>query len=304
MTGFATLEQSYAQPENDTTAAVYNIRWDVKSVNAKGFDLRFRLPHGLDALEGQLRDQTKAVCTRGTIFANLTLDRANEASKLAINMAMVEQLSALHTEISKSVPLAPSTLEGILAMKGVLSDTQNSTGLLPVDEAEKAALMTAISSAFAQLLEQMIAARQIEGAKIAAFLGQQLEDMAAIVKKAADNEALTPEHIAERLKQQVATLIEAAPTLDHERLYAEAALLATKADIREEIDRLTLHIESAENILNQGGAAGRRLDFLSQELNREANTLCSKANAPSLTACGMELKVLIDQFREQVQNLE
>ena len=286
MTGFARAEQ---------TGAGQTAVWEIRSVNGRGFDLRLRLPSGLDRLEPALRTRAQSRFRRGTLNATLTLTRAAERTLLAVDEAALAGLAALRARLAETMPLAPSTLEGLLAIRGLLrSEAEDAP-----QEADDAEIVATFDAA----LDQLAAARETEARGIATVVAGQLDRIALLATDAAADPSLTVDAIAERLGNQIAVL-QRASDLDPGRLHAEAALLATRADIREEVDRLAIHVETARNLMASGDAVGRKLDFLAQEFNREANTLCSKANAASLTAIGLDLKVVIDQFREQIQNLE
>lgn len=288
MTGYARTEQ---------VIDGWRIAWDVKCVNAKGLDVRLRLPSGLDRLDGALRDAAKGQMHRGSVQAGLTIETVNGDAGLAVDRDRLAAVLALHDDLAGRMALGPSTLEGILSIKGVMVETTAST--LPDD-----LLNGSVVEVFRETLGSLNMARAGEGRRIGAVLLDHLATIEDLAKQAAGDPSLTQASIAERLREQVSRLLDGAPGLDDDRLMAEAAILATKADIREEIDRLSMHVSQARDLLKAGGPIGRRLDFLAQEFNREANTLCSKSNAASVTRCGLDLKVAIDQFREQVQNLE
>jgi len=270
-------------------------RWEIRSVNGRGLDLRLRLPTGLDRLDTPLRAAASGLLARGSVTANLTVER-DEASGLTVNQAALERAIAAALSIRERVPDATISADGLLALRGVAETTESG----PLDDSHDAALIGGFERAVAALVE----ARRAEGARISAVLSGIVDRVEQLTGEAENNPARSLEAIAVRLRQQLEQLIEAAPALDSQRLHQEAAILATKADIREELDRLTAHIAAARQLLREGGQVGRKLDFLTQEFNREANTLCSKANDASLTATGLALKAAIDQLREQVQNIE
>jgi uncharacterized protein (TIGR00255 family) len=268
---------------------------EAKSVNGRALDIKLRLPSGFDRLDAPLRQLAQTRFRRGSISIGLTLQSAQGAAP-AFNPAFLAELTALRTSLSAIMPLAPSTLEGLMALRGALGDAGEGRD----ETADDGMLLDAASGA----LDALAAMRRVEGAGIAAVIDSQLSQIAALAERAAADPSLTQDAIISRLSGQLALLGQAAPDLDRQRLHAEAALLATKADVREEIDRLRIHGASIRTLVASDEPQGRKLDFLAQELNREANTLCSKANAASLTAIGLDLKVVIDQFREQVQNVE
>ncbi len=267
-------------------------------MNGRALDLRFRLPQGFDRLEPQLRSIMQSHFKRGTIavslsFAEVPMNPLPMVNKSAL-AAMLDLRAVL---IAQDVALAPSTLEGLLSIKGVMSDEKRDTN----DGAE---FDEVLMEAFKKVAQELALARSNEGDAIAAVIEDQLQRIETLTHFAKADPSLDTEFIAARLRTQLEFLMQSDAGLDGQRLHMEAALLATKADIREETDRLTMHVANARQLLKAGDLAGRKLDFLAQEFNREANTLCSKANASTLTAIGLDLKVTIDQFREQIQNLE
>ncbi len=272
--------------------------WEVKTVNAKGFDLRLRLPPGFDALEPAIRADLPKRLTRGTCFATLSAQRAGSAVDVRINRSALEALVAALAEVPVGGNLQPASLDGLLAVRGVVEVADPSE-----DEATTQALHSDLRKGLAATLDALVATREQEGRALRDVLAERLDRMEALQKRADAAPGRSSEAIAKRLKDQVATLA-GNPGLDPERLHQEAVLLAVKGDIREELDRLSTHIAACRELLAKGGAVGRRLDFLAQELSRESNTLSAKSPDADLTAIGLELKVEVEQFREQVQNLE
>ena len=271
---------------------------EVKSVNGRGLDIRLRLAPGFDALESDIRQLIGRVISRGSLTFNLTVERDGAGGDLLLNrQALATVLSAID-ELSATLQAAPPSLDGILGLKGVLEQRDR-----PISAEAGEALTSAILDAANRALADLVQARRQEGAQIALVLLDRLDEVEALVQRAEVHPARGRDTILNKLRQQVADLA-ADITIPEDRLAQEALLLATKADIREELDRLTAHIASARQLIRGGGAVGRRLDFLAQEFNREANTLCSKSNAVELTAIGLDLKAAIDQLREQVQNIE
>jgi uncharacterized protein (TIGR00255 family) len=271
---------------------------EVKSVNGRGLDIRLRLTPGLDALESDIRQLIGKMISRGSLTFSLTVERDGAGGDLLINRQALATVLAAIDELSGRVPAAPPSLDGILGLKGVLEQRDR-----PMSVEAEEALAAAILDGASQALVDLVLARRQEGNQIAAILLDRLDEIEALVQRAESHPARSREVILARLRQQVAE-IAADIAMSEDRLTQEALLLATKADIREELDRLTAHIASARQLIRGGGAVGRRLDFLAQEFNREANTLCSKSNAVELTAIGLDLKAAIDQLREQVQNIE
>jgi uncharacterized protein (TIGR00255 family) len=296
MTGFARSEG-----EADGVAWV----WEVRSVNGRALDLRLRLPPGLEALEAPARAALARVCRRGSITATLTLSRLAPPA-IRVNRAMLAQIAQLLGELSGElagrVAIAPPRLDGLIALRGVIETVEEEPEA--VVERRRGALLDGWSVA----LDRLAAARREEGARLFALLAAQRGEMAALVEAAAGSAAAQPAAIRARLAALLADLAGLMPGLPEERVAQEAALLVTRADVREELDRLGAHLAQAGELLERGAAAtgsvGRQLDFLCQELNREANTLCSKSADIELTRLGLALKAAIEQFREQVQNVE
>jgi uncharacterized protein (TIGR00255 family) len=272
--------------------------WEVKTVNAKGFDLRLRLPPGFDALEPAIRADIPKRLARGTCFASLTAQRAGAGADIRINRPALDALLAALADIPASANLRPASLDGLLAVRGVVEVAEPVEG-----EAAMQTLHADLRKGLAATLDALVAARQQEGAALGELLGERLGRMHDLRQRADAAPGRSAEAIGKRLAEQVAALAGHAG-LDPERLHQEAVLLAVKGDIREELDRLATHIAAARGLLAKGGAIGRRLDFLAQELSRESNTLSAKSPDAELTSIGLELKVEVEQFREQVQNLE
>ncbi|OJX79446.1 YicC/YloC family endoribonuclease [Magnetospirillum sp. 64-120] len=293
MTGYARAEGRDAQ----TTWL-----WEAKSVNGKGLDVRCRLPHGLDGVEIAARDLATRKLKRGNVQLSLTLTANAQGPGLRVNKEFLAELVALVDEMGPSHQnIAPARWDGLLAVKGVL-ETANGDEAEPEDIRD--AREAAIKADLEKVLDSLAAMRGVEGERIQAVLASQLDEVATLADRAGATAALRPEAVRERLRQQVASVLEAAPSLGEDRIAQEVALIAVKADVREELDRLRAHVAAARDLIAQGGAVGRKLDFLSQEFNREANTLCSKSSDVELTRIGLDLKAVIDQFREQVQNIE
>ena len=287
----------YARASGSAEGMSFDV--ELKSVNGRGLDLRLRLPPGIDAFEPEIRQRLGERLARGSVSLSVSLQRETGGSELVINQAalgaVLDALDALHGRVEADRP----RLDGILALKGVLETRE-----AQMSPDAEAAFRTAFLDTLDIALDRLIRARIEEGARIAGVLGDRLDEIEDLAGQAERHPGRSSEAIRARLVQQVADLAGTAHGLSEERLHQEAMLLATKADIREELDRLVAHIASGRQLLAEGGPVGRRLDFLSQEFNREANTLCSKSNAVELTAIGLELKAAIDQMREQVQNIE
>ncbi|MBE0692934.1 MAG: YicC family protein [Aquamicrobium sp.] len=290
MTGFGR-----AAADHDGTA----IAWELKSVNGKSLEARLRLPPGLERLEQPVRQAIQKRFARGNIQAGLTLSRAALAAQPVVNEEFLKDLAGLAQRLQEQFGVASATADGLLALRGVL-ETPDAIE----DEETRAALDAAILAALDAALDALEAARREEGRALGDLLLGHLDGIEALTLRAEADPSREPAAIRARLAEQVRLLLGSGQPLDEARLHMEAAFLATRADIREEIDRLKTHVASGRALLAAGGPAGRKLDFLSQEFNRESNTLCSKSNAASVTAIGLELKAVVDQFREQVQNLE
>jgi uncharacterized protein (TIGR00255 family) len=290
MTGFARAQG---------TLGAYAWAWELRSVNGKGLDLRLRVPPGWDGIEPAVRGALTRALARGNVQATLTVKREGVAPAVRVNEEALAIVLTAIGKIAERVDAAPPTLDGILALKGVVEIAEAEES-----EAEHGAAEAAVVAGFAAALDDLVAARRSEGAALAAVLGERVSTIAKLVAAAESSPGRKPEAIRARLAEQIKTLLGADTKLDPDRLHQEAVLIAAKADVREEIDRLTAHVDAARGLLKNGGAVGRRLDFLSQEFNREANTLCAKANDVALASIGLELKAVVDQFREQVQNLE
>lgn len=273
--------------------------WELKSVNGKGLEARLRLPPGFDRLEQPVRQLIQKRFSRGNIQAGLNVSRAAAQSQPVVNEEFLKDLAGLAQRLQEQFGVAPATADGLLSLRGVL-DTPEALE----DEESRNALDAAILKALDEALGSLEAARQTEGAALAAVLLRHVDVIEALTLRAEADPSRNPDSIRARLAEQVRSLLDTGAPLDEGRLHMEAAFLATKADIREELDRLKTHVTSARALIGAGGPIGRKLDFLSQEFNRESNTLCSKSNAASVTAIGLELKAVVDQFREQVQNLE
>jgi uncharacterized protein (TIGR00255 family) len=290
MTGFA---------RHDGVTGSYVWAWELKSVNAKGLELRLRLPSGWDSLEIPARNRAGETIARGTVYANLSVSREGVAPAVRVNEPVLAAVLATMEQVGRRVQAAPPTLDGILALRGIIEVSE-------ADESEddrraaEAAIMAGFDRAVAGLSEM----RRREGDALGRILASRLDAIASLSRRAEAAPGRRPEAIKARLAEQVSLLLDASDRFDPDRLHQEAILVASKADVREELDRLAAHVGQARGLIESGGPIGRRLDFLAQELNREANTLCAKSNDVELTNIGLELKTVIEQFREQVQNLE
>ncbi|KQP31783.1 hypothetical protein ASF49_10155 [Methylobacterium sp. Leaf104] len=270
--------------------------WEVRSVNGRGLDVRLRVPNGYDAVGEVARTALQKTLARGQCQLSLNLTRPEAAPRVRINEALLGQLAAAIARVPRPEGLAPATLDGLLGIRGVIEADEE-----PGADAE--ALARDLAEGVIRLVADLVEARRAEGRALLAVIEGQLAEMARLTAAAEACPARRPEAVKARLSATVATLLEAG-TLDPDRLHQEAVLLAAKADVREELDRLQAHLGAAAELLAAGGAIGRKLDFLAQELGREANTLCAKANDIALSRIGLDLKAVVEQFREQVQNVE
>ena len=274
--------------------------WEIRSVNSRGLDSRLRLPQGFEGIEGPSRDLIAKHLKRGNIQATLTLVHSGAGAGIAINREVLEQAILLATELSHRLPSArPPSVDGLLALRGVIEPAEHEP-TPEVRERREAAILKDLD----QALVRLVFARGDEGKKLGEALRLRLDEIKGLTDGAEKIAALQPQAIRDRLTKNVMSLIEATPSLSSERLAQEVALLAAKADLREELDRLKAHVGQARELLAAGAGVGRRLDFLCQEFNREVNTLCSKSEDLELTRIGLDLKAAIEQFREQTQNIE
>lgn len=271
----------------------------MRSVNGKGLDIRLRLPHGRDSLDPDVRALARRHLTRGNLNATLTTTRDTPATVVRLNEQALDVVIEISEKLVGRVTASPPSLDGLLSLKGVLEMTEPED-----DDAERAALDAAFLAGFETTLQRLLAARAAEGRALGDVLLSQLDEIERLTGQAEASPDRSPANIRQRLSEQVAALLETDNGLDPQRLHQEAVMLATKADIREELDRLRAHIAAARALLAEGTVIGRKLDFLAQEFNREVNTMCSKSNSVALTSIGLDLKAVVDQLREQIQNLE
>ena len=290
MTGFALAEGNQAAT---------SWRWELRSVNGRGLELRFRLPSGFDALEPGLRDTAAKQLKRGNVTANLTIKR-EEAARVAPDPVALDQVLALAMSLAARIPGSPPPrADLLLGLPGVLR-----SGQLDQDTTLSPALLAEVQVGFAAALDHLVAARAAEGARLASIMQVQLAEFAGLVAQAGAEAADQPAAQRARMRVTIASLLAELPALPEERIAQEVAVLAAKSDVREELDRLAVHQQAADALMAEGTAIGRRFDFLLQEFNREVNTLCSKSASSALTATGLKLKASLEQLREQVQNIE
>jgi uncharacterized protein (TIGR00255 family) len=290
MTGFA---------RSHGASGPFVFEWELKSVNAKGFDLRMRLPPGWDELEAFAKKRAGEVLSRGTVYANLNVKRASSVSTIRINEEVLASIIKVAGVLAGKIDAVAPSIDGLLGIKGVIEVVEPES-----DEAEDKAAKAAAAAAFDQALSDLVAMRRREGLTLGQILSQRMGEIELLAKKAEAAPGRKPDAIKARLAEQIAALLESSDRFDPDRLSQEAIMIAAKADIREELDRIASHISQAREMIGKGGPVGRRLDFLAQEFNREVNTCCSKSNDLELTNIGLEMKNVVEQFREQVQNLE
>ena len=272
--------------------------WDLKTVNAKGLDLRLRLPHGFDRCEINARRRIASCLARGTCHATLTIVREASPALVRIDTDRLAALMHALADVSRPASIGPATLDGLLALRGIVEIVDD-----PTVQGDQDALVADCDHGLDRALDALIAMRELEGATLRAILADRLEAIGRLTRSADVAPQRRPEAVRAKLAATIVTLAERYP-LDPDRLHQEALILAAKADVREELDRLASHVSAARTLLDEGGAVGRRLDFLAQELGREASTYCAKVNDAALTAIGLDLRVEIEQFREQIQNIE
>jgi uncharacterized protein (TIGR00255 family) len=286
MTGFARAE---------TEVGGMRWVWELRSVNARNLDIRCRLPAGLEGLEPTLRQRIPTFCRRGNVTIQLSpAQGAQRPIAFRINGEILKAYLDAMASLGATA-MDPPRLDGMLALPGVVE--REDVQAQPIDEP---AMLAAFDAALVALSEM----RRIEGGRLAAVAQAQLAELERLQAAAAATAAMQPAALKARIEAQLQPLLEAVPSLPEDRLAQEVALIAARADIREELDRLAAHVAATKDLVAQGGAVGRKLDFLCQELNREANTICSKSADLRLTEIGLELKTTIEQLREQVQNIE
>ncbi len=291
MTAFAT-QQGAAEGTSWT--------WDLRSVNGRGLDVKLRLPEGLSPLEPDLRRKIGAVLTRGNITVGLRLHRAQTEGTLDVDVARLDVILDALDQIQerafdKGVTLGQPTAADVLAQRGVLVTRQTDT----TDD-----LLAPIMADFDTALAALTEMRAAEGSKLATILTDQVDQIGQLTAQAQTEAQTRTSNVKSQMEAALARILDSTTAVDPDRIAQELALIAVKSDITEEIDRLQAHVTAAQDLVKKGGPIGRKLDFLSQEFNREANTLCSKAQATTLTQIGLALKAVIDQMREQVQNVE
>ena len=291
MTGFASGKGHFG---------AHSWSWELRAVNGKGQDIRIRVPDWITGLEAHLRSAMAEATERGNITIGLRLSREEAGAGLSLNASQLEAVLAAMAEVEQQamdqgLSLAPSTSSQILGLRGVMDQS--------AIEDDPAPLLAALKSDFAPVLASFAEMRAAEGAQLQALIGSQLDDIERLTNAAAEAANARREESSAAFRASLARVAEAVD-VDQTRIAQELAILAVKADITEELDRLHAHVAAARDLVAKGGPVGRKLDFLAQEFNREANTLCSKAQMSALTSIGLDLKSVIDQMREQIQNVE
>jgi len=290
MTGFSRVEG---------TEDGYSWAWELRSVNARSLDVRLRVPSGMDRLEAGFRKAIADQINRGNVSATLIVTRPPRKQEVSVNSEILDQLLTLSSKLSNLENVSPPSVDGLLTVRGVLEVQEEEE-----TTKQQSKLDGEVVAAFAQATTELVENRIAEGERLAITINGHLDEIDRCVQAAASIVAAQPAAIAKRMREQVRALAAEVPALTEERLAQEVALLAVKADIREELDRLAAHVEGARELLAGGSPVGRKLDFLCQEFNREANTVCSKSSDLNLTRVGLELKAVIERLREQIQNIE
>ncbi|MCW2309161.1 YicC/YloC family endoribonuclease [Rhodobium gokarnense] len=290
MTGFSRVDGTHADAR---------WTWELRSVNGKGLDVRLRVPHGRESVDPVVRALAREHLTRGNLNATLSITHDLPRTTIQLNEEVLDDVLAIAAKVAERIDATAPSVDGLLALRGVLEFTENEE----TDE-QRAAFDAALVAGFERALTDLVAARADEGRALAEIAGRQIDEIERLTAAAEACPERSVEAIRKRIAEQIAVLTEASGDLDPQRLHQEAVFIANKADIREELDRLTAHVAAARSLLADGKVVGRKLDFLAQEFNREVNTLCSKSNSVELTAIGLDLKAVVDQLREQIQNIE
>ncbi|WP_313618196.1 YicC/YloC family endoribonuclease [Agrobacterium sp.] len=294
-----TLQSMTGFSRSEGTSGRHRWVWELRSVNGKGLDMRLRLPPGMEALEVDVRRLAGESLVRGNIQASLSVSVTDNRLEAVVNQDTLDAVMTLKTQLGGIIADGPMSFDTLLSIRGLVDFREAED-----DEETRAHRERDLLAGFTSALAKLKDMREREGAALFAVLSGHIDRISDLTAVVENDPSRQPEKIAARLATQLAQLGEGVHGLDRDRLHAEAALLATKADLREEIDRLGAHVVASRELLKKGGPVGRKLDFIAQEFNRESNTICSKSNAVAVTEAGIELKVVIDQFREQVQNLE
>lgn len=273
--------------------------WEMRTVNGRGLDVRLRLPQGFEEIEQPAREMCKKRLSRGNCTATLTVSRENGEGAARLNEDVFRQVLDAAERARELANTEPATLDGLLSMRGVIEYADEAE-----DEAEIDARREAILADFGKLLDSVVSARMAEGSHLAQEVGAFVDEIEDLVGQIERSPARTAQAIGARLREQIERLLGESAQFDEQRIHQEAVLLAAKADVEEELARLRAHIVAARDLLKSAEPVGRKFEFLTQEFNREANTICSKSNDTEITQAGLSLKAVIDRMREQVQNIE
>lgn len=292
MTGFASGKGEMAP---------FSWTWEIRSVNAKGLDMRLRVPDWIEGLETTLRARLSKALGRGNVTLSLKVQREETGGALQLNAATLDSMMRAVAQVNaaaeaRGMVLAPVTAVDLMGLRGVMEQGSS--------EDENKALGAAVLEGFAPVLAQFLEMRGNEGAALHAVLTRTVDEIESLTDQAEAAIAGRKEDMEEALRNALARVMQNVEAMDADRLAQEMALIAVKTDVTEELDRLRAHITAARGLLQERKPVGRKLDFLMQEFNREANTLCSKSQNTALTRIGLDLKTVIDQMREQVQNVE
>lgn len=280
-------------------AGAWSWTWEVRSVNGRGLDLRIRLPSNFDSLDQPVRKLIQSQLKRGSVTVSLNVTRQSGAMEVQVNEGVLSDILKAAEVVRKATETAPPRVDGLLALKGVLDVVEQTESAQ-----ERERIETSMLRDFETALGELVSSRRSEGVHLAKIVSEKISEIADLTKAIENSPARTPSAIQQRLKEQVAKLVDTNNGLDEARLHQEAVLVATRADVEEEVKRLTAHVAAAKALIEGAEPVGRQLDFLAQEFNREANTICSKAGANDISQAGLALKSAIDQMREQVQNIE
>jgi len=276
----------------------YNWVWELRSVNSRSLDIRLRLPNGMDHIETGIRNTITGCLTRGNISVSLTLQKPPNRQEILINSDVLNQILDISKKLSESHNVSPPSVDGLLAIRGVLEVREEE------NDQHRKNMELAVLNSLAKALDQLVQNRYAEGERLAVSISRHIDEIDSFIKEASSIDEAQPAMILKRMREQIHALVNELPALTEERLAQEAAILAVKGDIREELDRLSAHVEGARELIEGGSPVGRKLDFLCQEFNREANTVCSKSSDLNLTRVGLQLKAAIERLREQIQNIE
>ena len=290
MTGFARI---------DGAEDGYNWVWELRSVNSRSLDVRLRLPNGMDHIETDVRNMVSERLTRGNVSVSLTLQKPPSRQEVLIKSEILDQILQISKRLSENHNISPPSVDGLLAIRGVLEVRDEEENVQQLKNIE-----IGILEGLSKGLDELVKNRYAEGERLIVSIARHLDEIDSLVEEASSIDEAQPAVMLKRMREQINSLANELPALTEDRLAQEAAILAVKSDIREELDRLSAHVEGGRELIEGGSPVGRKLDFLCQEFNREANTVCSKSSALKLTRVGLELKAAIERLREQIQNIE